>query len=153
MENPQNPQMPETDEQKDIKLNKDVAAFGYIWIMSVVVYASRRDSKFVQFHSKQGIVLFLLTLPVSVIPFIGKYLLLLIVAGMLLGFINAAQGQKRDVPFAGPLSRGELTLEGVTKIITLWYQRIAQAFSSLRKSHVKHEPKTEPAKTLPPIQR
>ena len=106
-----------TPEQIDIRLNRDIAAFGYIWVMSLVVYFTKRESPFARFHSKQGIVLFLLSIPVSFIPFLGKYLMFLLAAGMLLGFINAAQGQKRDVPFIGPLSRGELKFDHVLSMV------------------------------------
>lgn len=41
------------------------------------------------------------------VPFVGHLLTLLIVLGMLYGFINASQGQWTDVPLAGRLARGE----------------------------------------------
>src|SRR3989338_3438029 len=101
MENP-TPALPnETDDQRDIRMNKDIAAFSYVWIMSVIIYIARKDSRFIQYHSKQGIVLFLLTIPAAMIPYVGKLLLFFIVAGMMLGFINAARGKYADVPVAG----------------------------------------------------
>ncbi len=140
----------ETPEQRDIRENKDMAAFSYIWIMSVLIYFSRKDSAFIQYHSKQGIVLFLLTIPVSFIPVVGKYLVFLIVAGMLLGFLNAASGQIRDVPLAGPLSRGELSAGdllhlSVTGLKTLW-----ETLQRLLKDHVfkrSNPPSPEKLKT------
>lgn len=98
----------ETDEQRDIRMNKDVAAFSYLWIMSVFIYLTKKESKFVRYHSRQGIVLFLLSIPISMIPYLGKFLMFFIVAGMLLGFVHAAQGQYADVPFAGDLAKGDL---------------------------------------------
>lgn len=99
----------ETPEMKDIRLNKDVAALSYIGILSVIIFAWRKDSPFIQFHSKQGIVLFIASIPLLFVPFIGNVLLLIVIAGALLGFINAATGKRSDVPFVGPLSRGEMT--------------------------------------------
>ena len=107
----------ETPDQRDVRLNKDIAAFSYVWIMSLAVYFSRKDSKFAQFHSKQAIVLFLVTIPLSFIPYLGKYLIFLPVCGMLLGFMNAARGECRDVPYAGALSRGEMKLTDVLAIL------------------------------------
>jgi len=103
------PRLPdETDDQYDIRINKDIAAFSYLWIMSVVIYMTRKESKFVRYHAKQGIVLFLLSIPISLIPFLGKIGLFFIVAAMLLGFVHAAQGQYADVPVVGDLAKGDL---------------------------------------------
>ena len=99
-----------------MRLNKDVAAFSYIWIMSIVVFAARKHSSFAQFHSRQGLILFVLSF-VWLIPWVGQYLELLVVAGMVLGFIHAAQGSKSDVPFIGLLSRGELHIEHIAEAI------------------------------------
>lgn len=134
----------ETPEQKDIRLNKDIAAFSYVWIMSVPIYFSRKDSPFIQYHSKQGIVLFLLTLPMTFIPVVGTLLMLLIVAGMLLGFMNAANGQRRDVPIAGPLSKGEMTLSDVAQqIMSAGRMLLGAVRHALRKPTPKpDEPKT-----------
>ncbi len=114
----------ETPEQADIRTNKDVAAFSYVWIMSVVIYIARKDSPFIRYHSKQGIVLFLLSIPVSLIPHIGSYLIFLLAAAMLLGFLNAANGQTRDVPLVGPLSRGEMSLSDVLHLLMDWLKKV-----------------------------
>lgn len=121
------PDIPETDEAKDIRLHKDLAAFSYIWIMSLMVYAMKKDSKFLEFHSKQGIVLFLLSIPVWFLPFIGRFLTLILVGGMVLGFINAAQGLKRDVPLIGKLSRGELKSSDLKEV----WKALKETFTGL----------------------
>jgi len=114
----------ETEEQRDIRMNKDVAAFSYVWIMSVVIFASRRDSKFVQYHSKQGIVLFIASIVAAIIPFVGKYLVMLVVAGMLLGFVNAAQGHFADVPLAGDLAKGKLSIGDLIHMTASGFRKI-----------------------------
>ncbi len=121
----------ETAEMKDIRVNKDVAALSYVWILSVVIYASRRDSAFIEHHSKQGLVLFLLSLPLLFIPVIGNVLMLLIIAGELLGFINAANGRRQDVPFIGPLSRGEITLAECSSIVRKEFFRGVEALKKM----------------------
>ncbi len=137
----------ETEEQRDIRLHKDIAAFSYVWIMSIVVFVARKDSKFAQFHSKQGIVLFLLTLPAALIPFFGHILIILLVAGMLYGFVTAAQGRFDDVPFAGKLSRGELTMRDITSTllgtlhnIRVFYTKIFSHKHEEHKQASQHEP-------------
>ncbi len=134
----------ENPEQSDIRANKDIAAFSYVWIMSVFIYFSRKDSKFIQYHSRQGIVLFLITIPLSFIPYIGRYLIFLAVAGMLLGFINAAGGQTRDVPLAGKLSRGELSISDLAHFIVFETKKAWKAGITFVTSHVrrKHDEKS-----------
>src|SRR3989338_8508630 len=97
--------------ERDIEENKDIAAFSYLWIMSVVVYFLKKDSPFIRFHSKQAMILFGLSVVIWLIPIsiIARPLELVILAGMVIGFLNAAQGKKKDVPIVGPLSRREIT--------------------------------------------
>ncbi|MSR67508.1 hypothetical protein EXS65_01610 [Candidatus Peribacteria bacterium] len=137
----------ETPEQADIRINKDVAAFSYVWIMSVIIYFSRKDSSFIRYHSKQGIILFLLSIPVSLIPGIGSYLMFIVVAGMLLGFLNAANGQMRDVPLVGPLSRGEMSLSDVLHILMNWLKKVV---ASTKKPQAKPETGSVTVVSTPP---
>ncbi len=105
-----------TPEQKaDIEKNKDVAAMSYLWIISIIVLYARRDSPFVQYHAKQGLWLFVLSIPLWLIPGIGRYLEFFILAGMIIGFLNAAQGKMHDVPVVGQLAKGTLTLGDIWK--------------------------------------
>ncbi len=134
------PQVPanETPEQTDIRLNKDVAAFSYVWIMSLPIYFTRKDSKFIQFHSKQGLVLFLLTIPVSFLPIFSSLLMFIIVGGMVLGFMNAANGQYRDVPIAGQLSRGELSISDIVHIVMKAGRKLLQMLKEMMKQRPEH---------------
>lgn len=103
------PSMDQTNpprDPKDVADNKDLAALSYVWILSVVVLFAKRGSPFVQFHARQGAVLFALSLVVWAMPFIGKLAEVLILALCIMGFLHAAQGEWRDVPVIGPLSRG-----------------------------------------------
>ncbi len=99
------PPAPMSDED-DVKENKDIAALGYVWILSVLVFFSKRHSKFVAFHSKQGMVLFAISIVAWFIPFgIGKFIELLVLAGCAFGFIGAAQGEWKLLPLIGAISR------------------------------------------------
>ncbi len=105
-----------TPEQRaDIEKNKDVAAMSYLWILSVVVLYARRDSPFVQYHARQGMWLFLISIPVWLIPGIGRYLEFFVLAGMIIGFLNAAQGRHHDLPVIGQLAKGTLTIRDLWK--------------------------------------
>ena len=105
-----------TSEQSgDIERNKDVAAMSYLWILSVVVLYARKDSPFIQYHARQGMWLFLLSIPVWLIPKIGQYLEFFVLALMIIGFLNAAQGRQHDLPVIGQLAKGTLTLRDLWK--------------------------------------
>ena len=145
MDVPPNPTQ-ETPEQQDIRLNKEVAAFAYVWVMSIVVLAARRDSKFAQFHAKQGLVLFLLSIPLWLIPIVGHFLTILVVGGMVLGFMNAAQGKYADVPFAGSLSRGELSLGDIKEMGKHVMNELKKLFHNFFTKKEHHTP-TEPPVT------
>lgn len=145
----------ETDDQRDIRLNKDVAAFSYVWIMAVLIYVARKDSKFVRYHSKQGVVLFIFSIIFGLIPFVGKYLLFLAVAGMLLGFVHAAQGEYADVPIAGELAKGTMKPADLIKMIVDLGKKIVAVFRDIfhsAKQKAKEEPKSqEPPVDNPPV--
>lgn len=105
-----------TPEQKmDIEKNKDVAAMSYLWILSVAVLYARRDSPFIQYHARQGFWLFVISIPVWLIPGAGKYLEFFVLAFMIIGFINAAQGRMHDLPIVGQLAKGTFTLRDLWK--------------------------------------
>lgn len=91
---------------KDVADNKDLAALSYVWVLSLVVLFAKRESPFVQFHARQGAVLFGLSLVVWAMPFVGKIAELLILALCIIGFLHAAQSEWREIPIIGPLSRG-----------------------------------------------
>lgn len=136
----------ETDHQKDIRLHKDVAAFSYVWVMSIVVFLARRDSKFAQFHSKQALVLTLASL-VWFVPVIGHFLTLFVVAGMVLGFIHAAQGHYTDVPLAGPLSRGEMDIHALANEVLKAFHAVRTFLASL----LSHKQKADQTRATEPV--
>ena len=104
------------EQQGDIQKNKDVAAMSYLWILSVVVLYARRDSPFIRYHARQGVWLFVISIPLWLIPRVGHFLEFVILAGMIIGFLNAAQGRYLDVPIIGQLAKGTLTLRDIWKI-------------------------------------
>ncbi len=91
----------------DIQLNKDIAALSYVWILSVVAFFLRRKSPFVQYHARQGMALFVLSILFWTVPFVGKVLELFVLLLGAIGFVFAAQGKWVEVPLVGPLSRGD----------------------------------------------
>lgn len=90
----------------DVETNKDIAALSYAWVLSVFVYFWKKDSPFVRFHAKQGVVLFILSIIFWVIPVVGRFLELLVLALFVLGFLSAAQGEWKDLPIIGDIAKG-----------------------------------------------
>lgn len=136
----------ETADERDVRLNKDVAAFSYVWIMSVVVLASRRDSPFIQYHAKQATILFLASIPVALLPFVGRYLVFLVLSGMLLGFIHAANGRREGVPIVCDLASGAKTPRDFWLAVRPYAMRAIAAVRQLfTKPGMSQDPKSSPA--------
>lgn len=74
-----------------------IAALSYIWIVSLIMLVVKKNDDFVQFHAKQAIILFLLSL-LGFIPVIGWIVWALAIAGMVVGFIQAWKGKRFELP-------------------------------------------------------
>jgi len=122
----------------DDEQNKDIAAFSYLWIMSVIVYFLKKDaSPFIRFHSKQAMVLFVLSIIFAFVPYLSRGLEIIVLVGCVYGFMAAAQGLWKDVPLVGPFSRGEMSLREVWREIVNLAMRIANAAKDVSKTAVK----------------
>ncbi|MDP3056957.1 MAG: hypothetical protein Q8N37_00340 [bacterium] len=97
------PQAPLTDEQ-DIQQNKIWALLSYLGILFLIPLLAKKDSKFAQFHAKQGVILFVISF-VSVIPIIGWMLSPLVIFVLfivsVIGIINVLQGKYWKIPVIG----------------------------------------------------
>lgn len=88
--------------EADVEENKAMAAVSYIWIFCLVPLLARRKSKFAQFHAKQGFVLFIAEVIISLliwIPVIGQILFAVAIIIAALGFIKAYNGEWWEAPF------------------------------------------------------
>lgn len=131
--------------EADAKENRDIAALGYAWALSIFVYMWKKDSPFVRFHAKQGIVLFVLSILFWPIPYVGRFFELLILALCVLGFLNAAQAQWKDLPIISDIASGRWThvrqsLRDIGSLLGQLMHRI----------HPKKEKKPETPKDSPP---
>jgi uncharacterized membrane protein len=86
------PVMGETQE------NKLLAAISYLWIISIIMLLIKKDSKLVQFHAKQGLVICVASIIFWLIPGIGYILNILIVIAVVVGFIKAMSGEYYKMP-------------------------------------------------------
>lgn len=93
---------------------KVITILDYIGILFILGLFVEKDNEDVRFHTNQGLILFLFEIVVNIagfllalIPFIGGLLQgllgLLCVVFMILGIVNAAQGQRKPLPVIGTL--------------------------------------------------
>ena len=87
---------------KDVEANKAVAALSYAWILCLVPLLGKRDSKFAQFHAKQGLVLFAIELMTTFFvwfqPFHALFVMALIIVSAL-GVYKTLNGEWWKVPY------------------------------------------------------
>ncbi|MEW5784187.1 MAG: DUF4870 domain-containing protein [Bacillota bacterium] len=96
---------------EDIQENKVMAFLAYLGLLVLVPLLAKKDSPFAQFHAKQGIVLLLAWVALSVIfiiPILGwivgtiGYIVLLVFT--IMGIINALSGNAKELPLIGQFS-------------------------------------------------
>ena len=93
-----------------------MAALSYVFVLCLIPLLLSRDSAYVQFHAKQGLVLFIVEVVVMIlasvlvfIPLLGwlanlvMYLFVFIMA--ITGFVKALQGKKWEMPWLGSYAK------------------------------------------------
>jgi uncharacterized membrane protein len=110
MEEQTKPTPPAQD--KDVEENKVIAAIGYIWILCLVPLFGKKQSKFAQFHAKQGLVLLIGWFALWVVgwvPVFGWFVLMVgsiaLIVLSVLGILNALQGNYWEMPFLGKYAK------------------------------------------------
>lgn len=86
----------------DVEANKMIAALSYVWILFLVPLLGKRDSKFAQFHAKQGLILFIIELLAGLImwfPVFGQLLMLALIIVAVVGIIKALNGEWWEIPY------------------------------------------------------
>lgn len=92
----------------DVKDNKALAIIGYLGILCLLPLLLAKESKFAQFHGKQGLILLLAWVVVSaaaIIPILGWIAAffgnIACFVLMLVGMINATRGEMKGLPWIG----------------------------------------------------
>lgn len=106
-------------DKTDVEKNRLMAVLSYLGILVVIPIIVEPNSKFVRYHANQGLILLIasavygavmkiLTLVVGWIPIIGSIIIslasligLVLFVFVILGIINAAQGNAKELPIIG----------------------------------------------------
>lgn len=101
----QKPQgQPQGGPRNDVEENRVLAAVSYLWIVSIIALILKKDSKFVVWHAKQGLILFIASIIFSFIPFVGWIANLLILVAVIVGLVKALDRQWYKVPLIGDIA-------------------------------------------------
>lgn len=87
---------------RDVEENKTIAALSYAWILCLVPLLGKRDSKFAQFHAKQGLILFIVEIAAGLVmwfPVLGQLLMLALLIFSVMGIIKALNGEWWKAPY------------------------------------------------------
>lgn len=119
-------QQPSTDEAADAQENKFMAILSYLGILVLIPFFAAKESKFAQYHARQGITLAVFEIAYSIAVAIIKSILSAILPWSLwglysavstifslgsifflvlaiMGIVNAAQGVKKELPVIGKI--------------------------------------------------
>ena len=90
--------------------NTGMAIVAYI-IFFIPLLTDAKDDKFVKYHVRQGLMIFIAWIALSIlgmiiyIPFISWFIIMILRLGvfilMIMGIMNAAQGEKKPLPLIG----------------------------------------------------
>jgi fumarate reductase subunit D len=91
--------------------DKIMLVLAYLGLLSLIPLLTVKDSPFVQYHSKQGLMLFLVMLPIAllnVIPLLGWLLYCVAWVGyvvtVILGITKALKGERWAIPLVSDLA-------------------------------------------------
>ena len=107
---------PTSSSDPDIQDNRMIAAIGYVFILCLIPLTLKKESKFAQFHGKQGLVLtiasvllWFLNFILGMIPVLGWLILFVswisLIVLAIMGIMNALSGKYWEMPFLGKYAR------------------------------------------------
>lgn len=78
------------------------AAASYLWIISLIALAARKDNAYIRFHANQGALLALIWTISMIIPGVGWLLGLVVAVAALVGLVKALSGERWPLPLIAP---------------------------------------------------
>jgi uncharacterized membrane protein len=93
---------------KDVEDNRALTYLSYLGLLFLVPLLAKKESKFAQFHAKQGLVLTVGWFIGSfLMPFLGLgflvYLVILVLS--IMGLLNVNNGSMKELPIVGDLAK------------------------------------------------
>ena len=92
---------------KDVEENRAITFLSYLGFLCLIPLLAKKESKFAQFHAKQGLVLLIAWIIGGIT--IGMGIVLVINAGVvifsIIGLINVNDGNVNDLPIIGDLAK------------------------------------------------
>lgn len=92
-----------TTGKSDAEENKFWALLSYLGILFLIPLLAKRDSKFVQFHAKQGLVLVIGEM-FAWFPVFGWVLGIILFVFSVMGILNVLSGKETKLPIVGDLA-------------------------------------------------
>lgn len=109
----------------DITANKGISVLCYFGIFALIPMLTKKNSLFVRYHAKQGVILFLAEIIVSILSgILSSIAFLSIIMGLLgtaifvfaiLGIVNACQGQAKEIPLVGSIDAFDGIVDALMK--------------------------------------
>lgn len=79
-------------------------AASYLWILSLVALAARKDDDFVRFHANQGVLIFAVSIFLMLIPMLGWILNVFLGITAIVAIIKSLQGERWELPIASDVA-------------------------------------------------
>ncbi len=95
-------------DELDAEQNSGVAALSYLWILFIVPLLGKRNSKFAQFHAKQGMILFGIELIAGMFawfPIFGQLIILSLIVVAVMGAVKALNEEWWEIPYINAWSK------------------------------------------------
>lgn len=92
----------------DASDDKVFAAMSYLWVLCLLPLLMKRNRPFVQFHAKQGFLLFLFEVVIWVVMFIPPLYFVGVLAAVILsimGILAALTGKEWEMPVLGKYAK------------------------------------------------
>jgi fumarate reductase subunit D len=91
-------QTPQSADAKDAQENKYTAVLSYVWILFLIPLLTKKDSKFCQFHAKQGLIIFIISL-ISWFPFFGWIVGIAVIIVSVIAILKVLSGEYWKIPY------------------------------------------------------
>ena len=83
------------------KLFGILSYIGILWLVGLLA----GKTEFTKFHANQGLVLWLASIVCGIVPFVGWLCEIAVFVFMIMGIINVATGEMKELPRIGKLRR------------------------------------------------